>query len=292
MIAKVGSSTSIVGTAHYLEHNADRVEWKEAHNLASQDTTFVINQMKQTANDSKTNQPIYHYSLSWDDRDNPTKKQMLTSAKQTLRDLGMSEHQALIVAHNDHDYKHVHVMVNRVHPVSSNAWNRWMDYQTLEKSLRSLERSYGWREVPGHHGRLNDQAKPKYGQTLNRADARQVNDGRSPFFMVVRRHATSDFREATSWETLQQNLAAKGLTIQRGSRGTGGKITDGHEYANLSKIHRDFSMNKLEKRLGPFHSLDHIRQHKYPSQAISQFSGLDKTIRLNQPAKTNTFKKD
>src|SRR5699024_2066393 len=110
MIAKVGSSTSIKGTMNYLENNDDRVAWKEVENLADDDRQFVKQQMEITAQASRTDQPVYHYSLSWDETDRPTKQQMLETTRQTLSDLGLSQHQALIVAHNDHDYKHVHVM--------------------------------------------------------------------------------------------------------------------------------------------------------------------------------------
>jgi len=291
MIAKVGSSTSITTTINYLENEEDRVAWKEPVNLASDDRAFVKNEMKEVTKMSRTDEPIYHYSISWEEADNPTREEMMEVATQTLNDLGLADHQALIVAHNDHDYKHLHVMVNRVHPVKGTAWDRWMDYRKLEKSLRSLERSYGWKEVPGHHHQLEGQQKPEYGQSLNRMEAAQVKRGEMPLYMLIRENAEDVFRESESWQELHHRLAEQGLTIERGSRGTGGKVTDGFEYANLSKVHRDFSMGRLEKRLGPFQSLDELQEGKQLSSIQKEFVQFERAFRKGKSHKASTLKK-
>lgn len=281
MIGKVGSSRSIGGTLDYLENDPDRVDWKEVQHLASDDPKFVRQQMESTAEMSRTDQPIYHYSISWDVDDNPNREQMQAVARQSLKDLGMEDHQALIVAHKDHDYKHLHVMANRVHPETGLAWSVKMDYKVLEKSLRRQERAHGWKEVPGHHYQLEGQRKPEYAQSLNRLEAAQVKNGQIPFYAQVQQVAETDFRQARSWEQMHNRLSRHGLTIQRGSRGTGGKVTDGHSYANLSKVHRDFSMGRLEKRLGNFQSLEQIRAGKNLSRPQKLFASLDKGLRLN-----------
>src|SRR5690625_7222623 len=105
---------------------------------------------------------------------------MIETVRRYLAYFGLKVHQALIVAHNDHVYKHVHVLANRVHPETGIAWDRWMDYKKLETSLRSLERELGWKEVPGHHIQLEGQQKPKYGKPLTRLEADQANVDRSP----------------------------------------------------------------------------------------------------------------
>src|SRR5699024_8859802 len=153
------------------------------------------------------------------------------------------------------------------------------------QSLRGIERSFGWKEVPGHHHRLEGQQKPKLGQSLNRLEAEQVKNGDRPFFMIVRNRTELIFREANNWEELHQNLAEHGLTIQRGSRGTGGKVTDGYEYCNLSKVHRDFSMNRLKKRFGTFKSLEQIQNGKELTDFQKQFSRFEKATRLRKGSK-------
>ncbi|SHG74192.1 Relaxase/Mobilisation nuclease domain-containing protein [Fodinibius roseus] len=292
MIAKVGDSTSILKTHNYLVgKDSKRVDWKQARHLASTDQQFVIDQMRKVAQNSQTDAPIYHYSLSWDETDNSTRQQMIEAGTQTLRDLGLAEHQALLVAHNDHDYKHLHIMVNRVHPITCTAWDRYRDYIKLEKSLRRIERQYGWKEVPGHHHQLEGQQEPEYGNSLNKFECAQVKRGETPLYMLIREQAEHDFREAESWEELHQRLAEKGLTIQRGSRGTGGKVTDGFEYTNLSKIRRDFSMGRLEKRFGPFKSLQELQQGKQLTDIQRAFAGYERAHRLGRHRRARSFKK-
>src|SRR5699024_829718 len=282
MIASVGSATHIAKTLDYLEGQPDRVAWKETRNLASAEEEFVKTQMEEVATMSRTDQPIYHYSISWDPADNPTRKQMSQAAHQTIKDLGLGDHQAVMVGHIDHDYKHLNVMVNRVHPVKGTAWNRRMDYKKLERSLRSLERAYGWKEVPGHHHQLEGQQKPKYGRSLNQFECGQIKKGQTPLYMLIREEAGHLFRQAESWQELHYGLAEKGLTIQRGSRGTGGKVTDGYEYVNLSKIHRDFSMGRLEKRFGRFRSLQELQHGKKLSSVQQDFVRFERALRLNR----------
>src|SRR5690625_7835905 len=100
MIAKVGRSTSIKATIEYLENNSGRVDWKEAHHLASKDKEFVIRQMRDTASMSRTHDPVYHYSITWDPDDHPDKEQMIETARKTLANLSLKEHHDLIEANN------------------------------------------------------------------------------------------------------------------------------------------------------------------------------------------------
>lgn len=287
MIGKVGSSTSVGGTSRYLQGDTERVEWQETHNLASNDPDFVRQQMEQTATMSKTEDPAYHFSISWDEADNPSRQQMQEVAHQTLDDIGLGEHQAVIVAHNDRPYQHLHVMVNRVHPETGNVWDRWMDYIKIEKSLRGQERARGWTEVPGHHHQLEDQVKPEFGNSYNSFEAAQMKKGQQPLFMYARDNASQIFQEASSWEQLHEELEEVGLTVQRGSRGTGGKITNGKNYTNLSKIDRDFSMGNLEKRLGPFRPKQPSKQVQKGREVAKE---LSKALKNGATGKVNKCK--
>ena len=64
----------------------------------------------------KLAKPVMAYSLSWAPGEAVTPADMLDAAKATLAALGLEEHQALIVCHNDTSHPHVHILVNRVNP--------------------------------------------------------------------------------------------------------------------------------------------------------------------------------
>lgn len=142
-----GVGKSFKGTALYLLHDADhastdeRVAWTETQNLATDDPQLAWRMMAATAMDAPNIQRahheategadvpfraakrsfnhVFHYSLSWRGEDEAltvTREDMVASARASLKELGGSELQALIICHNDTEQPHVHVLVNRVHP--------------------------------------------------------------------------------------------------------------------------------------------------------------------------------
>src|SRR5690606_14584799 len=121
---------------------------------------------------------------------------MVRVADRLLAELGLQEHQVLIVAHGDTRHRHVHLMVNRVHPDTLRAWDDRHDYARIERSLRVQERELGLREVPGHHFRLEGQEPPDRAQSLSTGELRAwERTGRVPFAELVRREAGPDFAE-------------------------------------------------------------------------------------------------
>ena len=137
----------------------------------------VISQVKLTASQSaRCQKPLYHLIISWDPNDvsneqrktidelgentdklgaeTVTNEEMIMVAQRMLKNLGLEEHQAVVARHRDRPHPHMHILVNRVHPVTCTAWRGSKDYATIQRTLRSLEREYGWREVPGHHASL------------------------------------------------------------------------------------------------------------------------------------------
>jgi hypothetical protein len=69
----------------------------------------------------KLEKPVFAYSLAWHPEQEPDQKHMLDTARKSLRMMGLEDHEALIVAHQDEPQKHVHVIVNRVHPITGRA---------------------------------------------------------------------------------------------------------------------------------------------------------------------------
>ncbi|MEZ6069480.1 MAG: relaxase/mobilization nuclease domain-containing protein [Pirellulales bacterium] len=150
MIPKIhAKGHSFRGVAQYVLHDKDRadtddrVAWFETRNLATDDANVAwrvmaataMNQdlLKEAAGIKKTGRKssahVLHYTLSWhaDEAEGLTRDEMLRAVEGSLEALGRSptddregqlasEHQALIVCHNDEPQPHVHVIVNRVHP--------------------------------------------------------------------------------------------------------------------------------------------------------------------------------
>lgn len=258
MIGKVMKGRGFTGLARYLEsgHDAqspDRVEWIEARNLPTSDPHTASLIMRATAAQSvRVEKPVYHIALSFDQDDGADRAIMIHVADRLLDDLGLRNHQALIVAHGDTRHAHVHIMVNRVHPETFRAWHPTHDYTRIERSLREQERELALRAVPGHHYRLTGHEPPDRSQALTTGQLRKWDrTGELPFDEIARAAVRQDVVSARTWEQLEARLAEKGLRIEPRERGL--VVTDGQEIIKASSIAPEFSRRNLEQRFGAMH---------------------------------------
>lgn len=162
MVPKVASSgRSFKGAAAYYLHDkkantSERVAFTEAVNLPTCDGHRAIAHMIDTAEHAsqlkaaaglkagrKLQKPVYAYSLSWHPDQNPTKADQIEAARQSLKALGVSDRQALIVSHNDEPHPHVHVIVNRVCPETGKAAKMDNDHLKLSQWAERYERENG-----------------------------------------------------------------------------------------------------------------------------------------------------
>jgi len=86
---------------------------------------------------------VYSYSLSYHPEENPQKETMQNAALDVLEKLGLIEHEAVIVAHNDTEHPHVHVICNVVHPETGKTMAPSYDFLSMSKWAENLERENG-----------------------------------------------------------------------------------------------------------------------------------------------------
>ena len=155
MIAVSSSGKSFRALAAYLATGRsgaeqERVAWTANRNLPTSEPELAATFMRATAAQSdRIEKPVYHVVLSFDPDDRVDREAMERVADRVLGRLGLTEHQAVIVAHRDRAHSHVHLLVNRVHPETGKAWERWKDQPVIQQVLREEERELGLREVPG-----------------------------------------------------------------------------------------------------------------------------------------------
>ena len=184
MISKATRSSSFPSTVGYVVGKEDS-EVLEMRNLLIEDIDWrtAAGLMAATASQAHIERPAYHVSISWPEDEVPTDDQMRTVAARMLEELGLGEHQAVVVRHHDTAHAHVHIVVNRVHLLHgeeredgtrNRVWKGWKDYEGLQKILRNLEREMGFRATPG---RLHLQAElrvPGLEQRVGGGDAPTV----------------------------------------------------------------------------------------------------------------------
>jgi hypothetical protein len=161
MIVKISASgTSFKGLSQYLTHDPkaqtnERVAWTHSHNLANDDIPCAVNEMYLTAENAellkqqagiraggrKSENPVKHISLNWAPADNPSQKHMIETAQHFLDSMGWGEHQAIFVAHDDKSYKHVHIILNAIHPETGRHLDEGWEHNRAQRWAAEYERA-------------------------------------------------------------------------------------------------------------------------------------------------------
>lgn len=135
----------------------DRIDWTYTCNMLTDDpdkawkvmafTALSQDRLKQAAGISpggrKAEKPVFAYSLAWHPDQNPTKEHMLETALASLKQLGLEDHEALIVAHRDQSHKHVHIIANRTNKTTGLMANVYRSKAKLSEFALAYAREHG-----------------------------------------------------------------------------------------------------------------------------------------------------
>lgn len=154
MISKTWTSASFASLLHRLcEGDGARVPWTWRHNVFGSEWALVSGEMEAVVlGNAYVEKPCYHVATYWHPGDGPQREEMRAAGLALLEALEMVEHQAFMVAHAPHGEDeeeegaspHLHLVVNRVHPLSAKAASTWNALQKMWPAQRELERRYGW----------------------------------------------------------------------------------------------------------------------------------------------------
>lgn len=252
-------------------HSPERVEFVEARNLQTTDPNGAALAMDATAAKSaRCRQPAYHFIITFDPKDaaagkvTPEVKRQVADA--ILRDMGLTEHQALIYSHRDTEHPHLHFLVNRVHPTRHIAFDRHQDGRRLAGIVQERAREFGLnvlrtRDMDRDRERVDDLSEMPPAPT----DAeywkarREKREAQIPFVrdevVALRDLLKEDFASARNWSDLSDRLARRGITMER--KGQGLVLTDGTRFAKLSDMGKGVRFQALETRFGERYD-DHL----------------------------------
>ena len=208
--------------------------------------------------------PINHYVLSWPQGEQPTPDQIEAAVDLLLDTMGLTGHQTIYGLHADTDNRHLHLMVNRVHPVTRKVVeiNQGFDLEALHRAVARIEHVQGWRrEARGRYrvqadGTLRRDRRPPLDPAA--ADAQRVRNrwphrdggGARSAVQIAAEDGAPTIRAAASWADLHARLAARGLRYARA--GSGALLWVGAVAVKASNAGRDCSLPALERRLGPY----------------------------------------
>ena len=230
-----------------LNEVSKRVAWTETLNLDTDNPRQAARRMAATASYSqelkrqagiapggrRLEKPVCHYTLSWKEGETPARREMVKAVKESLEALGMSDRQAVLVAHKDGKCAHVHVVVNRVSwedgraaklSRSRAALSKWAErwekkrgqVQCKQRVRNNRERRKG-RSVYDRESRVRDQ-KMRRGQSrkpfyLNRF---KMSDGRTELDAhYVARFRVVERQQAERASRLSKDVRADLMARQR-----------------------------------------------------------------------------
>jgi hypothetical protein len=261
MIGKRGDlGTGFRGIMNYLlrgskadPHGPDRVAFAHTRNLAIDNPDEAPQLMRWTAEaNTRVQKPVYHFCISWHRDENPNDEAMVEAADRTCFDLGLGEHQAVYVAHNDTDHRHIHIMANRVHPETRRAWSNSHDYKRIEQSVGEQAKAKGFRFVPGRHNTPQDREKrPRRARAGEYRMAKRTGTKPRRQFAINRlkdlaHHLGPEFDAAYSWADLSNRLAGHRMRLEK--KGQGLIITDGVHEMKLSHVGRQVRLKTLQEK--------------------------------------------
>ena len=246
MIAKAATGSDFGGVLRYVLDEEKGVEIIHQQELlfGPDERALFLDEMRLCAEQNmRCTKPVYHLSLSWAPEDRPTTEQVAATARRFLRDLGLQEHQAVVVRHRDTAHAHVHIVVNRVHPDTGKTWKAPHWQRGLHVLCRRVEREMGWRLVPSE--RAPDRARP-----TAREQTAWRKRGVEPLAKKIHRACGARLASARTWHELERTLQLYGYALGPPGRRGGLVFTDGKRQTSASRVHRELSRPKLERRFG------------------------------------------
>jgi hypothetical protein len=184
----------------------------------------------------------YHMLVSFREGENPSPEVLRDIEDRLCAALGYQDHQRVSAIHHDTDHLHIHIAINKVHPVKLTTRQPYNDYKIFAALCTKLEKEH----------RLDiDNHIPRMTQGEARAQDMERSAGVESLIGWIKRGCLPELLVGESWQELHKVLAKNGLTLSE--RGNGLVIKDGNDVAvKASSLNRNLSKNALEKRFGTF----------------------------------------
>ena len=180
---------------------------------------------------------VFHYELAWPPGERPSRAEWTDAALHTLKQLGFNEHLYVIVAHDDKKHFHIHIMVNKIHPVTYRSHTPSFSWLTLDAAARFLEAKHGWAHTPGPT-RWDEESQQAV--RISKSERNALRSGREKptgaaaqfehyqdqesFQSYVRREVAPSVlklltRKNVTWDDLHRLLSKAHLRLEKGEMG-------------------------------------------------------------------------
>ena len=181
--------------------------------------------------------------------------------------IGFGEHQRVSAVHQNTDNWHLHVAINKVHPVTLRNVTPIRDHFRLQAACLEMEIKHGLTQEP----HTVDFAQSRERKARGRAADFEARHGGQSFLAWTQEHARPALLGALGagqggWQAMHQVAAAYDLELKL--RGAGLVIShssDSRLHVKASDVDRGLSLKALTDRLGPFQPSGEQVQTRKPS---------------------------
>jgi hypothetical protein len=184
----------------------------------------------------------YHLIVSFRDGEEPDTSSLASIEERICDALGFNGHQRVSVVHHDTDNRHLHIAINKIHPMRYTIHEPFHAYRTLARVCDTMEDEFGL---------CKDNHMPRKVGAENRATDMEHHTGIESLLGWIQCGCKAQMQQAQSWEQLHAILATNGLHLHPRANGLVITAQDGTSI-KASSVGREFSKPKLEQRFGPF----------------------------------------
>lgn len=236
-LSKAG--TSFKGAFAYYTHDkgrtdtGERLEWVSTRNLVTDDvaraerimiaTALDADRLKQEAGVRNTGRKsaahVQTLSLSWSPEERVSREEMERAADEAISRLGLEDHQAVVLAHNDTAHQHVHVIINRVNPAdgrmatlsnSHRELDRWAhEYEQRRGRIVTPKRDEKFQRREAARQRYTPEQRRAYAERKRAEAAKQATEARNQRVALSARQKDMRERHSAQWEALEARHKAQ-----------------------------------------------------------------------------------
>lgn len=261
--------TSFYRSADYIEDaektggavSYENIEFEE-YAAAEMTGTAMLNK--------RVKDPVEHIILSWPEEENPSDEEIMQAGRDMLKGLNLGDHQAILAVHRNTDNVHLHMIVNKVHPLEVKVRDDYGKIKDAHKIAREIEIKNDWHHDNGIFVVREDEygnkiiienpdrdTESSINQDAERIEAHQgtqsfdgfmKEDVKDGLFTVLK-------DKSSTWEDVHAYLGERGVALKLTASGKGlvFQDVDNEKYsAAANKVNRNFSKGKLEKDLGKY----------------------------------------
>ncbi len=210
---------------------------------------------------TRSRNPVAHYIVSWSEGEIPTRDQIENAVAIFATELGVGECQTVWAAHQNTNNMHVHIVINRVDPATTQVVkiNNGFDVEVAHRAIARIETTQKWRREKNARYAIDKSGAAVRTATVDpdkppvissRARDRETRTGEASAERICQDVGWPLIHDAANWHEVHVRLAAAGMRYKK--KGSGAVVFVDDQPVKASKVNRAATLLSLEKRLGPY----------------------------------------